>query len=1019
MNAVSGNHLKSISRAVAFLILLVWGFVAVPVLADARWTGFTTETFQHVTAGSTEVRNPTALTQDRQGFLWIGSQNGLIRWDGYRFRVYRPDSETAQTLPDSDVRNLFLDAAGGLWIATNTGGLARYDEASDNFTTYSAGTQGLSHVTVTSMADDGAGGLWIGTWGGLDHLASRNGKIHKAVVKDLPSEKIGALLRDPSGDLWIGTANGLARRKGEHTETIALPTSDRSMPSVRQIYRDSAGRIWVGTRRHGAYIVDAKTLTAVPVTGPGAGELRSEGINTIIEVRPGEIWLGTYSHGIVAVDVAVMQMRRIAHDPGVANSLLFDQVWALFRDRSGLIWVATGEGLSRYTPEQGAFYVVTGGTGRPADMSEPGALAMSEMPDGRVWMGLLRKGVDIVDPVKGRVQTLAADSLHPETALPQNYVWDFAALGQDVYIATGQGLYRADAKGREVRRVRIPGRDPSTYTVGLMREGRALWIAGVDGVWRIDPARPDAKPRHITGLTDERARIMAATPDGAVWIGTENGLNRLSPDGRIEHIMADKGSNGLSAGYVTTLMVDAKGRLWVGTSGGGLDILIGRDAKGQPVFRRIGVRDGLPDPNVDRLLTDRQGRIWVSTDSALAVINPDSFKVRPIGRESGLSVFNYWVGSGTVTSQGELLFSGAAAVLVVRPAMTETWTFAPPLVISDIRIGREARLAAPFNVSSPTAVPGATLVVPPGKTVSVEFSALDLSAPDRNRYRYRLEGFEDDWNETDSGHRVATYTHLPPGRYVLKLQGTNRDGVWSGKTLSVSVRVLPAWYQTWWFFLLAGLVAVASIVAVIQFRTSVLRHRQRQLEALVEERTAELTRSQTLLEQMAYFDSLTGLPNRRMFHEDVRKAIAWERREKTGFSLLLIDLDRFKQVNDTLGHDAGDALLKEVAIRLRSVLRENDCVARLGGDEFAILLMGDGDVDRVCKRIVRSFAAAVHFQAYKLLTTPSIGIATFPSDGVTEDALYKAADVALYRAKAAGRNTWRYYALEDETATAV
>jgi diguanylate cyclase (GGDEF)-like protein len=986
---------------------------AAPVAAEDRWTGFTGETFQHVATESTpEVRNPTSLIQDRPGFLWIGSQDGLVRWDGYHFRLYRPDTDKAGALPDNDICSLFVDAGGRLWIATNVGGLALYDEASDRFISYAAGPKGLSHVTVNAVADDGRGGVWVGTWGGLDHLDPRTGRIDKAWVKGLPSDKIGALYREADGTLWIGTSAGLARRTGAKIETIKLPTIDGSLPSVRTVYRDSQGRIWVGTRRHGVYLVDKKTGVASPVTGPGAGDLRAEGINTVVEVRPGEIWLGTFSHGIVAIDTASMHMRRIAHDPAVANSLLYDQVWALHRDAAGLIWVATGEGLSRYAPEQGAFSVLPGNTGHAADMSETGALSMAEMPDGRIWMGLLRKGVDIVDPVRGRVKTVAADAHHPETALPQNYVWSFAPVGSDVFIATAQGLYRSDLAGRTVRRLHIPGRDPSTFTVGLMRDGDALWVAGYDGVWRIDPARPAVKPVHFGGLTDDRARVFAKTPDGALWIGTENGLNRLAPDGQVERILPDKSGRGLSSGYITTLLVDGQGRLWAGTSGGGIVILTGRDARGLPVFRHIGAPEGLPDPNVDKLQADAKGRIWAATDSGLAVIDPDTLSVHAIGRESGLSILNFWVGSGTVTSHGELLFSGASAALVVRPDMLGTWSYAPPLVISDIRIGREARVAAGLNGGSRD-----PLVVPPGKPVSVEFSALDFSAPEHNRYRYRLDGFERDWNETDSGHRVATYTNLPPGRYVLRLQGSNRDGVWSGKMLSVPMRVLPAWYQTLWFDLLAGLGVVATIVAVIHTRTGAFRRRQHQLEALVEARTAELTQSQAQLEQMAYFDALTGLPNRRMFHEDVRKAMAWARREKSGFSLLIIDLDRFKQVNDSLGHDAGDAVLKEAAIRLRAVLRENDCVARLGGDEFAILLMGDpaaADVDIVCGRIVRSFAAPVWFQAHILETSPSIGVAAWPKDGLTEDDLYKSADIALYRAKAAGRNTWRHYTAQDE-----
>jgi len=984
---------------------------AAPTLGQARWTGFTGETFQHVATESTaEVRNPTTLIQDSTGFLWIGSQDGLVRWDGYRFRLYRPEGARADTLPDNDIRHLFVDAAGRLWIATNVGGVARYDAATDSFTTFTAGPKGLSHVTVTSMADDGQGGLWVGTWGGLDHI-DRAGMVTKGAIGGLPDRKTGALLRDRAGVLWIGTAGGLVRRVGTTLQKVALPTVDGTVPSIREIFQDTQGRVWVATRRHGAYIVDPKTLQ---VRAVGSGDLRAEGINTLIEVRPGEIWMGTYAHGIVVVDAATLATRRIVHDPAVANSLLYDQVWSLYRDRSGLIWVATGEGVSRYAPEQGAFSVLPGATGRSTDMSEAGALAIREMPDGRFWMGLTRQGVDIVDPVAGRVATLSPDVKRPETALPQTYVWDFETLGGGVYIATAQGLYRSDQKGRGVSRVHVPGRDPNAYTIDLMADGRRLWIAGYDGVWRFDPLAPQDRPDHITGLTDDRARVLIKDAGGNLWIGTENGLNRLAADGRVERILPDKAdSQGLSAGFISSLLIDRKGRLWVGTSGGGVDVLTGRDAGGRPRFQHIGAAEGLPDPNIDKLLADRRGRIWVATDSGLAIVDPDSFLVRPISRESGLSILNYWVGSGTQTSAGELMFSGATGVLAVRPDMLKAWAYAPPLVISDMRVGKETKTAALFNGGSARE----PLVVPPGKPVSVEFSALDFSAPERNRYRYRLDGFERDWNETDSGHRVATYTNLPPGLYTLRLQGSNRDGVWSGRTLDLPIHVLPAWYQTWWFYLAAGLVAVALILAVVQTRTGFLRNRQRQLEALIEERTSELRRSQAQLEQMAYFDALTGLPNRRMFHEDFRKAIAWARREKSGFSLLLIDLDRFKQVNDTLGHDAGDALLQEAAIRLRAVLRENDCVARLGGDEFAILLMGGAqkaDVDTVCERIVRSFSAPVRFQAHSLRTSPSIGVADFPGDGISEDELYKSADIALYVAKNAGRNTWRHYESDPE-----
>ncbi len=221
---------------------------------------------------------------------------------------------------------------------------------------------------------------------------------------------------------------------------------------------------------------------------------------------------------------------------------------------------------------------------------------------------------------------------------------------------------------------------------------------------------------------------------------------------------------------------------------------------------------------------------------------------------------------------------------------------------------------------------------------------------------------------------------------------------------------MPAWYQSWWFCLLMAAAGGLLVYGLIHVRTAYLHLRQKQLTQLVEARTAELHEIQLQLEQLAYCDALTGLPNRRMFGDDLRKRLALSRRENQDFALLLIDLDGFKQTNDTFGHDAGDALLKEAAVRLRSVLRESDSLARLGGDEFAILLGGHCtaiDVATICRRVVEVFIPSVPFQAHHLKTSPSIGAATFPADGQTEDSLYKAADVALYEAKRAGRNTWR------------
>jgi diguanylate cyclase (GGDEF)-like protein len=486
-------------------------------------------------------------------------------------------------------------------------------------------------------------------------------------------------------------------------------------------------------------------------------------------------------------------------------------------------------------------------------------------------------------------------------------------------------------------------------------------------------------------------------------------LNRLDLEtGSIERILPEPADPyGLAAGYITSVLTDSRGRVWVATFGGGVNVLESRDSRGRPRFRRLGIAQGLNNDNADMLLEDSRHAVWAGTDDGLAVIDETTFAIRSFKRAEGLPITSYWVGSGASTGEGEMLFGGMGGLTVVRPERVERWSYQPPVAITEIRIGGKPRLvSAPRDLSNPL------VVRPEANSVAVEFSALDFSAPERNRYAYRLEGFDTAWIDSESAHRVAAYTNLPPGDYTLRLRGSNRDGVWSETTLSVPIRVLPAWFQTVTFRVFLALAAIALVAVLVQGRTIYLRRNQRDLERQVVERTAELRESQRQLEQIAYYDTLTALPNRRMFTEEFRQCILLARLQGQRFALLLIDLDRFKQINDSLGHDAGDALLIEAAIRLQAAVRKSDCVARLGGDEFGVLVCQNpaaSDIEHICQRIIEGFLMPVRASGAEVKASASIGVAVFADHGATLDSLYKSADLALYEAKRAGGDTWRWF----------
>jgi diguanylate cyclase (GGDEF)-like protein len=964
--------------------------------------------FKHVPAPLT-----SSMAQDRRGFMWMATQSGLIRWDGYTSRVYKADSKRPRALPDSFVRVVHVDSRGNLWIGTSSGGMARYEPASDDFTVISAGPNGVSDAHVAAFADDGAGGLWIGTANGLDHM-DVSGKLTATSDTVLPASRRGsairtieALLRDRNGGLWIGTREGLLYRA---PNAVAATPFSLDAP-ISALLQDSNGRIWIGTRNQGAYAIRAGESRATPVSESGPNDsLHEQRVLAIVEVSPQEIWFGTEGGGIVALDPDSGLTRRIRHKPDTPDSLSDNDTYVLFRERSGLIMVASTDTNSVHDPRPQAVLTIRD-TGLPVEgkFTVPSVLVR---PDGSVWAAVGGGGIDNLEPRAGGVAQIAAGK---PGGLPTGRVLAMAN-GPDgkVYAGTQQGLYRIDAQGKRVEQIQVAGRRASAASWALAFQDNVLWLGGLDGLWalKIDEAKPTAAVlRHEdAGLGDSRVTSLLALPNGGLWIGTRAGLAYLpSAEGDVEVIPTDASSaDRLLPGFTSSLALDQQGRLWSSTFGRGVQVLERTEADGRRRFRRIETTHGLPDSSVNAVLADRQGAMWVSTDMGLARIDTATLAVQALGVADGVHITQYWTNSAAITEQGELLFGGVDGLTVVRPDKLAVINYPAPLVVTDLAVGD--RSVATGHHAALEIAPAAR-----ERGFSLEFAALDYSASERTQYAYRLLGFDKDWIPTAPGSRRLAYTNLPPGDYTLQLRAATRPGVWT-EPVSLPVHALPAWHQLAWVRALAVLLALGAIAGLVRWRIAWYRRRQAELELMVEQRTTELRASQAMLEQLAYADPLTGLANRRLFSDELRYMRAQAARDKTSFTLLLMDLDHFKQVNDTLGHDAGDALLVEVARRLRLCVREADRLARLGGDEFAVLLShtdDERDVDQVARRIVDSVAEPAFFAGHQMRVGASIGAAAFRGTQGSDEALYKQADLALYQAKSAGRNTWVWYRAED------
>ncbi|WP_041785553.1 ligand-binding sensor domain-containing diguanylate cyclase [Rhodospirillum centenum] len=977
--------------------------LAPPARANDHWQVLATPAFDSI--GQRDgLPHPivTAVVQDAQGFMWVGTQGGLSRFDGYRLRTYLATPSDPAGLPHAYILALHVDHAGRLWVGTAGAGAAWYDETRDRFIPLSPDRGMLPHPLVQDFADDGRGGLWIATRGGLAHRTADGTLV--TVSQGVPDPRISSLLRDDRGAVWIGTQGGLARVAPDGDGPRPFPGLPEGM-AARVLGKDAADRIHVAvTTSDNDQLWRGGVDGFTPVKGADGQNLGFPrgSLVRMVDTGTGSLWIATLRDGIIELEAKTGRTHPIRHDRADDLSLADDVLFALFRDRGGMIWVGTRNGLSRVDAAAASVTSIRYSPLRREGLSGADIMAVDALSDGRVAVGYLAGGIDILDPRDGVVERLPPGGL-----LPDGAVLAVRLHAGRYYVGMQHGLAIIDPVARTVSRPTMPDPDRVVHSL-LFREGRLL-LGGRAGLFVLG----------ASGKTVERFRCVAADgtdaaaglanamsllngPDGRLWAGTPDGLHAVDTGtctGQVlRHDPADPAS--LPEGLLSVVRFDSQGRPWVGTMGSGLAV---GEPGGGTRFRTLTTADGLPNNNIGEILEDRTGAFWISTADGIGRVAPD-LTVTAFRAAEGVSLPAYWARSGAATPAGDMLFGAGGGLTVIEPAELGPHRPHPPVRLTGLRAGGVEQPVGLYNgtrMAPPLVLPGQQ------RSLSVDFAALGYVAADLMRYRVRLDGFDSDWTDRGPADRSVAYTNLPPGDYVLRIQAVAPGEDWGADDFTLDVRVEAGWYQTNAFRALMVMLAALLVVAIVQGRTSVLRRRQAQLQKEVAERTRELELANRRLEQLANTDPLTGILNHRAFWAALEAE--WDRACRYGrvFSVLQIDMDHFKRVNDTYGHAAGDAVLQTLTDRVGRLLRSVDRFGRLGGEEFAVLLPDTGyeGAVQVAERILDAIRTEpVLFEGTAIPISASIGGSSLRPDDANVNVILHRADAALYAAKGRGRS---------------
>lgn len=946
------------------------------------------------------------MLQDSKGFMWIGTQDGLNRYDGYTFTVYRHEAEKADSLSSQYISALYEDQEGTLWVGTLQGGLNKMNRDTGTFVHYMHSWENggsLSSDAILALNEDTQGNIWVGTSKGLNILNKKTGLFTRyrhqpSVPGSLSHDRVTAIVRDDKGNMWVGTDNGLNRFHSDTQRFTSFFAQENEPYEIYTMIKDNQGRLLVGTSKG----IDVWELENVRTTSLSYWKQTSEEgfITSLWQDGAGGLWVGTYDGlAYVSLDKDEVNFHRInVSDP---RSLNTNKIQSLYGDRAGRMWVGTFTGginiLDRYRHK---FQAVRHSDHEKNSLINNMVRGFQEDAEGNLWIAT-EGGLDRLDK-NGSYTHYVHDNANPFT-ISANVVFGVYLDRQGrIWAHTLEGISYFDKEKNQFIRYQIP--KDAKVPIGEVdlrciyedRKGN-LWLGSEKGLLYIEAKgksyRLYTSSAEGNGLSDNRVRWIYEDREGDLWIGSPYGTSRFNPNtGTFVNYFYDPMKPGSIGSNMVYCIWEDEDALWLGTHGGGLN----RYSKTTGKFSAFTTKDGLPNDVVYGILHDDKGNLWLSTNRGLSMFDRRQGLFRNYGVSDGLQSSEFNAGAFYRSQRGELFFGGVNGFNRFFPDAILYNPTPPPLAITGLQLDRqEVPLSSIAN--------GIISMKYNQKHIRIEFAALDYTSPEKNLYSYRLEGYDQDWIYAGST-RYVSYTNLEPGEYVFRVRGANSDGVWNQEGISIRLVVEPPLWKTWWAYGLYLAALMGSVFAYTRYRLRAEERKLRKiaeynriLEENVQARTLELQKANEKLKYLSQHDSLTGLYNRRGFHGAQER---FSNPEYAPVSIIVCDLNGLKLVNDMLGHQYGDALIAAAGKVVESAFRTNDMVARIGGDEFAVLLpsCGEGTLARACARL-REAIDKYNQENGQFYLSMSIGTAVSSNESVNMKDLFIAADDAMYQEK--------------------
>jgi signal transduction histidine kinase/ligand-binding sensor domain-containing protein/DNA-binding response OmpR family regulator len=793
-----------------------------------------------------------AIIKDSLGLMWFATDDGLNKFDGTNFTVYRNNAGDKASLRSNSVLSLFEDKKGNLWIGTSGGGLSLYNRRQDNFTNFpDTNNYGgfATNAAIRSVCCDYKGKIWIAQFDGLyvfDPVSKnvKEMKLDLLAIANRVKLTISSVFEDSKHRMWVGTDHGLYLYEREIDAFVRYAHQDANAKSlsnnvVKAIAEDAFGNIWIGTMDGlNRFEPNLAGFKSYKNTGPNAIPLSSNEINCIASDKEAQLWIGT-SAGLNKFNPQTNKVDVFIPEPDNIHSLTSKNIRCAYIDRQGIYWFGTFRGgINKYDKNGNLFNLKLSNTLQENSNKAAIVSAFAENKNGNVFIGTDDEGLY---EFESKTEKMRRINLPQKTKIPFPILSLHRTRNNQLYIGSyAQGLYILDLATGSLENLQKGARpdDLNSNDIFCMKEDSkgAIWIgtngAGVNVLlnkktiakFSPHPSGPNEFPIPVNGYI----RAFAEDRDGDMWIGSHGaGLAVYHPPTRAWKVYTPNNSQ-LPSDKIESLLYDSHGRLWIGTFGGGLSMF----DKANNRFTNFTEKDGLQNTTVYQLVEDGQGRIWLSTNTGICSYNPGTKSFRNFNSQHGVQNNNFILGSGIRLADGTIFFGGLQGFNYFDPAKLTINHNVPTVLLTDLKLSNKSVIAGSDSPIKEHISVAHEIRLDYKQNFALSFVALNYTMPKQNQYAYKLEGFDKDWNYTGTVN-TASYTNLDPGHYTFRVKASNNDGIWSTRETLIKIYVRPPFWATiyayiFYFLLIAGLLLYSRYKGISRLRKKFAIEQERQ-----------------------------------------------------------------------------------------------------------------------------------------------------------------------------------------------